>query len=240
MRAAAAGVLRFSTERDPAAVAAFVRLRMIDPERAYWRRGIAAAQRWLGETGSEGLSVPVAYRTPEDWADLGSHPLGAWLADQRRYCAAGTLEAERAAELEQLGMVWSVYTEWEGILAVARSYAAAHGHFVPPATAVWEGQPIGTWVKNQRQAARKTAQNAARRAAGETGRAQHWGAAREPQGGAGSHRRGMVPGVGCGVAAGVPAVPGTRPRRRPAPQAAGAVIVQGEDLGTSAAAQRTG
>nr|BFD87002.1 hypothetical protein StreXyl84_64030 [Streptomyces sp. Xyl84] len=168
--AAAAGVLRFSTERDPATVAAFVRLRVIDPEHAYRRRDIAAAQRWLRETRSVMLSVPVAYWTPQAWTGPGpSYPLGAWLADQRRYYAAGTLEAERVVELETLGMVWSVYTEWDGMLAVARAYAAAHGHFVPPATAVWEGQPIGTWAKNQRQAARKAAVNAARRAAGESG-----------------------------------------------------------------------
>ncbi|MYR60432.1 hypothetical protein GTY54_30765 [Streptomyces sp. SID625] len=75
--AAAAGVLRFSTARDPATVAAFVRLRVIDPERAYWRRGIQAAQRWLRETGSQALSLPVAYRTPEEWVGPGPYPLGA-------------------------------------------------------------------------------------------------------------------------------------------------------------------
>ncbi|MEU2879783.1 hypothetical protein [Streptomyces sp. NPDC007070] len=39
VNAAAAGVLRFSTERDPAALAALVRLRVIDVENAAWRRG---------------------------------------------------------------------------------------------------------------------------------------------------------------------------------------------------------
>ncbi|MFF3788205.1 hypothetical protein ACFYY7_44380, partial [Streptomyces sp. NPDC001933] len=43
VRGAAAGVLRFSEERDPAVLAQFVRLRVIDPEGAYWRRGIEAA-----------------------------------------------------------------------------------------------------------------------------------------------------------------------------------------------------
>ncbi|WP_405863546.1 DEAD/DEAH box helicase family protein [Streptomyces sp. NBC_00005] len=49
--AAAAGLLRFSEERDPATLARFVRLRVIDPENAYWRRGIEAATHWLRETG---------------------------------------------------------------------------------------------------------------------------------------------------------------------------------------------
>lgn len=116
--------------------------------------------------------MPYTYVTPEDWpAGIGAHSLGVWIADQRRCCAAGTLEPERVAELEALGMVWSVRdtARAEG-LAVARAYAAAHGGMLlPPATAVWDGYPIGTWAKNQRTTARRTFQNAERRAAGETG-----------------------------------------------------------------------
>ncbi|MGP4051905.1 helicase associated domain-containing protein [Streptomyces sp. 2A115] len=65
-------------------------------------------------------------------------------------------------------MVWSHQdTAWEEGLSVARSYAAAHSHLLPPATAVWENYPIGTWCKNLRAAARKTLQNTEPRAAGE-------------------------------------------------------------------------
>ncbi|MEW2298083.1 Helicase associated domain protein [Streptomyces sp. NPDC006743] len=240
VRAAAAGVLRFSTERDPATVAAFVRLRVIDPERAYWRRGIQAAQRWLRETGSDVLSVPVAYRSPQDWAGIGGHPLGAWLADQRRYYAAGTLEAERVAELEALGMVWSVYTEWDGMLAVARSYAAAHGHFVPPATAVWEGQPIGTWAKNQRQAARKTAQNAARRAAGETGVPSTGELPESRREALETIDAGWCPVWDAGWQRAYRLCQAHVRAGAPLPDAPGQVIVQGEDLGAWATAQRAG
>ncbi|MET9914612.1 Helicase associated domain protein [Streptomyces sp. NPDC006476] len=166
----AAGVLRFSEERDPAALTQFVRLRVIDPEGAYWRRGIEAATRWRRETGSRELTVPYTYVTPEDWPAIGGYPLGVWVADQRRYYAAGVLEASRVAELEALGMVWSVQASaWETGLAVARSYAATHGHFLPAASVVWDDFPIGVWAKNQRAAARKTYQNAARREAGEVG-----------------------------------------------------------------------
>ncbi|MBV1940882.1 Helicase associated domain protein [Streptomyces sp. BV286] len=174
----AAGVLRFSEERDPAALTRFVQLRVIDPEGAYWRRGIEAATRWLRETGSTELRVPFTYVTPEEWGSVGSHPLGVWVADQRRYYTAGTLEASRVAGLERLGMVWSVHASaWDAGLEVARSYAAVHGHCLPPVGAVWGSgdsggagaMAIGVWAKNQRAAARKTAENAARRAAGETG-----------------------------------------------------------------------
>ncbi|MER6212254.1 Helicase associated domain protein [Streptomyces sp. NPDC001642] len=165
---AAAGVLRFSEERDPAVLTQFVRLRVIDPEAAYWRRGIEAATRWRRETGNSELRVPYTYVTPEDWPGIGGHPLGVWVADQRRYYAAGVLEASRVVELEALGMVWSVQASaWETGLAVARSYADVHGHFLPAASVVWEDFPLGVWAKNQRAAARKAAENAARREAGE-------------------------------------------------------------------------
>jgi superfamily II DNA or RNA helicase len=168
--ARALGVLRFSEERDPAALTQFVQLRVIDPEGAYWRRGIEAATRWLRETGNTELRVPFTYVTPEDWGAVSAHPLGAWVADQRRYYAAGTLEASRVVELERLGMVWSVHASaWDAGLEVARSYAAVHGHCLPAASVVWESFPLGTWMKNQRAAARKTVENAARREAGETG-----------------------------------------------------------------------
>lgn len=166
----AAGVLRFTEERDPAVLSQFVQLRVIDPEGAYWRRGIEAATRWLRETGSRELRVPFTYVTPEDWGAVGAHPLGAWIADQRRYYAAGTLEASRVAELERLGMVWSVHSSaWDAGLDVARSYAAVHGHFLPAVSVVWDAFPLGVWAKNQRAAARKAAENAERRAAGDAG-----------------------------------------------------------------------
>jgi hypothetical protein len=171
--ASAAGVLRFSEQRDPAALTQFVRLRVIDPEGAYWRRGIEAATRWLRETGASELRVPFTFVTPGDWgAGIGGHPLGVWVADQRRYYREGTLEASRVTELEQLGMVWSVHASaWEAGLAVARDYAAVHGHCLPPTTAVWggDGFPIGVWAKNMRASARRSRENAVRRANGETG-----------------------------------------------------------------------
>ncbi|MET9909448.1 helicase associated domain-containing protein [Streptomyces sp. NPDC006476] len=49
---------------------------------------------------------PYTYVTPQDWP-VGGHPLGVWVADQRRCYVAGTLEAERVAELEALGLMAS-------------------------------------------------------------------------------------------------------------------------------------
>jgi hypothetical protein len=91
------------------------------------------------------------------------------VADQRRYYREGTLEASRVTELEKLGMVWSVHASaWEAGLAVARDYAHVHGHCLPGATVVWDGYPLGVFLKNARASAKKTRENALRRANGET------------------------------------------------------------------------
>jgi superfamily II DNA or RNA helicase len=168
--AAAAGVLRFTEERDPAVLTQFVGLRVIDPERAYWLRGIEAATRWLRETGNSELRVPYTFVCPEDWDSSAGHPLGVWVADQRRYYAAGTLDAKRVTTLENLGMVWSIHASaWDAGLAVARDYAAVHGHLLPAASVVWDSYPLGVFLKNARAGAKRTRENAARRANGESG-----------------------------------------------------------------------
>ncbi|MFF9076927.1 helicase associated domain-containing protein [Streptomyces sp. NPDC014735] len=70
---------------------------------------------------------------------MGGHPLGQWVAEQRRAYGAGTLDAKRVLELEKLGMVWSEQeAAWADGVTVARAYAAAHGHFLPPTNAVWD------------------------------------------------------------------------------------------------------
>ncbi|MFJ4633914.1 Helicase associated domain protein [Streptomyces sp. NPDC088847] len=239
--AAAAGVLRFSEERDPAVLTQFVRLRVIDPEAAYWRRGIEAATRWKRESGAGDLRVPYTYVTPEDWPAIGGHPLGVWVADQRRYYAAGVLEAPRVVELEALGMVWSVQASaWETGLAVARSYADVHGHFLPAASVVWEDFPLGVWAKNQRAAARKTLENAARREAGE---------ADVPAGGELSAGRqealtdvdpGWCPAWEIGWQRGYRLTLAHVQTGGALPAGPGQLIVQGEDLGVWIAGQRAG
>ncbi|MFI1177485.1 DEAD/DEAH box helicase [Streptomyces melanogenes] len=163
---AAAQLLKFSTPRDPAELARFVRLRVIEPENEYWRRGIQAATRYMKETGARELRVAYDYVTPDEWKPA-AFPLGTWLADQRRYNNAGRLARERVKQLDELGMVWSHQdVAFEEGLAVARAWAAVHGHFLPPATAVWQGYSIGVWAKNQRAAGRKALVNIARREAG--------------------------------------------------------------------------
>ncbi|MFJ4775837.1 Helicase associated domain protein [Streptomyces sp. NPDC088762] len=158
VRAGAQALLSFSTPRDPALLAAFVRLRVLHPERENWRRGIEAARIYAAGAGD--LKVPFGFRVPAaggEWPPgLAGFPLGQWIADARRTYRRGALGRERVAQLDELGMVWSHFdVAFEEGLAAARAWAAEHGHLLPPADATWHGAPVGVWVKNQRAAARR-------------------------------------------------------------------------------------
>ncbi|MFI8784830.1 Helicase associated domain protein [Streptomyces albidoflavus] len=168
-------LLKFSTPRDPAALAAFINLRVLNPEHEHWRRGIEAAVIYAREHGD--LKVPFTYRVPGDgdqaveaegWpASLANFPLGQWIADNRRFYARGDMDEDRVAQMEKLGMVWSHFdVAWEEGLAAARGWAAEAGHLLAPLNATFQGYRVGTWLKNARAAARKAAEIEQRRAEG--------------------------------------------------------------------------
>ncbi|ROQ23622.1 helicase associated protein [Streptomyces sp. PanSC19] len=155
-------LLKFSTPRDPAQLAAFINLRVIDPEHEHWRRGVEASVIFAREHGD--LKVPFTYRVPEGeeaegvgWlASLANFPLGQWIADARRFYARGDMDTGRIAQLEKLGMVWSHYdVAWEEGLAAARGWAEVNGHLLAPLDATHQGYRVGIWLKNARAAARR-------------------------------------------------------------------------------------
>ncbi|MFB6784603.1 Helicase associated domain protein [Streptomyces sp. NPDC056352] len=171
----ARALLKFSTPRDPAALAAFINLRVLNPEHAHWRRGIEAATLYHRLHGD--LRVPFTYRVPgagsqeaedEGWpASLGSFPLGQWTADARRFHARGNMDADRVVQLEKLGMIWSHYDiAWEEGLTAARGWATQNGHLLAPLDATFQGAKVGIWLKNARAAARKAQENEQRRTEG--------------------------------------------------------------------------
>ncbi|MFE9115889.1 Helicase associated domain protein, partial [Streptomyces collinus] len=172
-------LLKFSTPRDPAQLAAFINLRVINPEHAHWRRGIEAATIYNRAHGD--LKVPFTFRVPgphdgdqaveaeaKGWpTTLTGFPLGQWIADARRLHARGNMDDNRVHQLETLGMIWSHYhVAWEEGLAAARGWAAETGHLLAPLDATYQGYRVGIWLKNQRAAARKAAENEQRRAQG--------------------------------------------------------------------------
>ncbi|MFD8373491.1 Helicase associated domain protein [Streptomyces sp. NPDC059688] len=173
-------LLKFSTPRDPAQLAAFINLRVLNPEHAHWRRGIEAAILYHRLHGD--LRVPFTYRVPaagddqeqeveaesEGWpTSLAAFPLGQWIADARRLYARGDMDADRIAQLERLGMVWSHYdVAWEEGLAAARGWAKEHGHLAAPTDATFQGYRVGIWLKNARAAAQRAQNNEQRQAEG--------------------------------------------------------------------------
>ncbi|WP_371553953.1 Helicase associated domain protein [Streptomyces longwoodensis] len=168
-------LLKFSTPRDPAALAAFINLRVLNPEHEHWRRGVEAAVIYAREHGD--LKVPFTFRVPgaddqetegKGWpASLAGFPLGQWTADARRFYARGRLDEDRVAQLEKLGMIWSHYdVAWEEGLSAARGWAAEHGHLLASLDATFQGAKVGIFLKNARAAARKAAEIEQRRAEG--------------------------------------------------------------------------
>ncbi|MFF8868426.1 Helicase associated domain protein [Streptomyces sp. NPDC015139] len=169
LSAPAWALLKFSTPRDAAALAAFISLRVLNPEKEHWRRGVEAAVIYSRERG--GLKIPFTYRVPdgreqetegqgeeesegvrERWpASLADFPLGQWIADARHLNARGRLGAERVEQLEKLGMVWSHHdVAWEEGLTAARGWAKENGHLLAPLDAVYQGHKVGIWLKNAR------------------------------------------------------------------------------------------
>ncbi|MFF8732777.1 Helicase associated domain protein [Streptomyces sp. NPDC015171] len=142
-------LIRFGTHRDPALIARLVRYNLISPEHANWMAGHRAAVAFRRRTGH--LAVPYEHRelTPD-----GEHsfPLGRWLADQRRALQAGGLASERAADLDELGMVWDpTEAAWEENLAAARAYFAEAGTLAAPVTATALDKAVGQWLANCRK-----------------------------------------------------------------------------------------
>ncbi|MER5748043.1 Helicase associated domain protein [Streptomyces sp. NPDC002225] len=166
-------LLKFSTPRDPAQLAAFINLRVLNPEHEHWRRGVEAAVIFAREHGD--LKVPFTYRVPEGeeaegvgWpASLANFPLGQWIADNRRFYARGDMDEDRIAQLEKLGMVWSHFdVAWEEGLSAARGWAEVNGHLLAPLDATHQGYRVGTWLKNARAAARRALEFEQRQAEG--------------------------------------------------------------------------
>ncbi|MFE6713960.1 Helicase associated domain protein [Streptomyces sp. NPDC057695] len=147
-------LLRFSKPRDANQLASFVQLRVLNPERVQWRRGLQAAQRY--RTEHDDLRVPYSFRTPDDWSPA-DFPLGVWIADCRRHHKAGNLDGDRIVQLEKLGILWSLFdARFDEGLAAAAAWAAESGvGLAAPVDADLDGYPVGRWLKNQRAAARR-------------------------------------------------------------------------------------
>lgn len=160
--AAESALLHFSTPRDAATIAAFLRTRVYRPESLVWLEGYQALIRWRAENEITGVYA-VPYDVEVEVGVTKNFPLGRWVHQQRKALRAGELEERRKTLLDapEAGMLWEPGEEaWEAKLAVLRSFRRANGHLAPRQDAVWgEGEamvPIGQHMANLR---RKGAKN---------------------------------------------------------------------------------
>ncbi|MFC8496128.1 Helicase associated domain protein [Streptomyces sp. NPDC057235] len=150
-------LLHFSSPRDAATIAAFLRTRVYRPESLVWLEGYQALIRWRAENEIIGLHA-VPYDTETEVGVTKDFPLGRWVHQQRKALRAGELEERRKVLLDapEAGMVWEPGEEaWENKLAALRSYRRAMGHLAPRQDAVWgeddEMVPIGQHMANLRR-----------------------------------------------------------------------------------------
>ncbi|MFJ9483823.1 Helicase associated domain protein [Streptomyces mirabilis] len=154
-----AALLHFSSPRDAATIAAFLRTRVYRPESLVWLEGYQALLRWRKKHHITGLYA-VPYDTETEVGVTQAFPLGRWVHQQRKALRAGELDDHRKELLdtEEAGMVWEPGDEaWENKLAALRSYHRAHGHLAPRQDALWgesdtEGLvPVGQHIANLRR-----------------------------------------------------------------------------------------
>ncbi|MFD0210623.1 Helicase associated domain protein [Streptomyces hirsutus] len=156
-------LLHFSSPRDAATIAAFLRTRVYRPDSLVWLEGYQALLRWRTENEITDLHA-VPYDTEIEVGVTKDFPLGRWVHQQRKALRAGELEDRRKTllDLPEAGMVWEPGEEaWETKLAALRSYRRATGHLAPRQDQVWgEGAgdaageglvPIGQHMANLRR-----------------------------------------------------------------------------------------
>ncbi|MEU8465109.1 Helicase associated domain protein [Streptomyces sp. NPDC029003] len=155
--AAESALLHFSSPRDAATIAAFLRTRVYRPESLVWLEGYQALIRWRAENKITGLYA-VPYDTETEVGITKAFPLGRWVHQQRKALRAGELEDRRKTLLNapEAGMVWEPGEEaWEAKLAVLRSYRRASGHLAPRQNAMWGEDdamvPVGQHMANLRR-----------------------------------------------------------------------------------------
>ncbi|MET9551080.1 Helicase associated domain protein [Streptomyces sp. NPDC006627] len=157
--AAESALLHFSTPRDAATIAAFLRTRVYRPESLVWLEGYQALLRWRKENEITGVHA-VPYDVEVEVGATKAFPLGRWVHQQRKALRAGELEERRKTLLDapEAGMLWEPGEEaWEAKLAALRSYRRATGHLAPRQDAVWNDPagggtvPVGQYMANLRR-----------------------------------------------------------------------------------------
>ena len=111
-----------------------------------WQHGFEVAKKYHDTYGN--LMVPGKYTDPD------GYPLGQWILKTRQQKLNGRLKEERVAQLDGIGMVWSVFdAKWEKAYALAAAYYEENGNLnIPRSYVTAAGERLGQWVASQQWA----------------------------------------------------------------------------------------
>ncbi|WP_237321340.1 DEAD/DEAH box helicase [Streptomyces sp. JJ36] len=141
-------LLRFSQPRDPAAIARWLRTRVIQPDSEVWLTGYEALRQWVDQHGDANVPTGAAV----DLDEREGYPVGQWVSEQRRALAGGALRPHRYQLLDELGMIWDVAdARFTNGLTAARAYFEEFSTLAAPRDAVVDGFPVGQWLENLRK-----------------------------------------------------------------------------------------
>lgn len=108
-----------------------------------WQHGFEAAKKYHDTYGD--LLVAGKYVDPE------GYPLGQWILKTRQQKLNGCLKEERIAQMDEIGMVWSIFdAKWEKAYALAVAYYEENGNLnIPRSYVTAVGERLGVWLANQ-------------------------------------------------------------------------------------------
>ena len=111
-----------------------------------WQHGFEVAKKYHDTYGN--LMVARKYVDPD------GYPLGQWILKTRQQKLNGRLKEECIAQLDEIGMVWSVFdAKWETAYALAAAYYEENGNLnIPRSYVTAAGERLGQWVASQQWA----------------------------------------------------------------------------------------
>ncbi|AXK36103.1 helicase [Streptomyces armeniacus] len=142
-------LLRFTRPRDPAAVARWLRTRVLQPDSEVWLTGYEALRVWVETRGN--AHVPAG-AVIDIGGDRREYPVGQWVSEQRRALADGMLRPHRYRLLKELGMIWNVAdAKFQNGLTAALVCYAEFGTLCAPRDAVVDDFALGQFLENLRK-----------------------------------------------------------------------------------------
>jgi superfamily II DNA or RNA helicase len=123
---------------------------------ARWEFMFGLLEQYVEQNGD--AAVPRTYVT------VDGHPLGKWVITQRFHSKKGLLDDERRTRLSELpAWAWdSKDVRWEFMFELLKRYLEEEGHASPSIDTTVDDQPLGRWVRWQRNQRRKGILNAER------------------------------------------------------------------------------